>query len=90
MKNFAAGPVWLPGTIQEVRGPVTFQVALDDGRVVRRHVDHVRLRTDSEIEPPESTLPADRADDPLPSPVVTIDNPEVTPTPTGSEIPELR
>ena len=44
VKNFTAGPNWLPGCIRSLRGPLSFEVELDDGRVVKRHVDHVRSR----------------------------------------------
>ena len=37
-------------------GPVSFRIRLDDGRVVRRHVDHVRSRRVSEREE-QSTEP---------------------------------
>ena len=36
--------------IVEQTGPVSFRIRLDDGRVVRRHVDHVRSRRVSERE----------------------------------------
>lgn len=42
--NFLLGPQWLPGVIMQSTGPVSFQVMLQDGRLVRRHQDHVRRR----------------------------------------------
>ena len=44
-KNFGQGPPWLPGVIQDLKGPVSYTIELQDGRVVQRHVDHVRART---------------------------------------------
>ncbi len=44
VRNFAKGSVWLPGSIVRMRGPLSFDIKLDDGREVRRHVDHVRAR----------------------------------------------
>ena len=35
---------WLPGVICEQREPVSFIVKLDDGRIVLRHIDHIRSR----------------------------------------------
>ena len=35
---------WLPGIILKQSGPVSYVVRLTDGRVFRRHQDHVRLR----------------------------------------------
>ena len=41
---------WVHGVIVEQTGPVSFRVRLDDGRVLRRHVDHVRRRCVNEKE----------------------------------------
>ena len=46
VKNFAPGPNWLPAVVMEKTGPVSFTAELSHGRVVRRHQDHVRLRTE--------------------------------------------
>ena len=35
---------WVPGIIHSITGPLSYRVELGDGRVVRRHVDHVRSR----------------------------------------------
>ena len=43
-KNFGQGQRWLPGVITEVTGPVSFMVRLGDGRIIRRHQDHLRIR----------------------------------------------
>ena len=45
VQNFAAGPSWVAGTIIAVCGPLSFDVELRDGRVVKCHIDHVRSRT---------------------------------------------
>ena len=44
VKNFGPGLKWLIGTIIHVTGPVSYAVALHDGRECRRHVDHLRSR----------------------------------------------
>ena len=31
VRNFIEGPKWLPGTISQQHGPVTFEVKLEDG-----------------------------------------------------------
>ena len=61
--NFSSGPKWLPGVITSVRGPLSYEVTLLDDRVVRRHVDHVRRRSDST---PSSMTPTDLC---LPEPI---------------------
>ena len=45
IKDFPSGKQWLPGSVSEVKGPLSYCVTLSDGRVVRRHVDHIRSRT---------------------------------------------
>lgn len=45
VKDFPSGKKWLTGTVSEVKGPLTYLVTLSDGRIVRRHVDHIRSRT---------------------------------------------
>ena len=36
--------IWVPGTIHSVTGPLSYCVKLEDGRIVKRHVDHIRKR----------------------------------------------
>ena len=38
-------PLWLSGHIKEKTGPLSYKVSLDDGRIIRRHVDHIRHRS---------------------------------------------
>ena len=33
----------------EILGPLSYSVQLEDGRVIQRHVDHIRLRTDTQL-----------------------------------------
>ena len=44
VKNFSGKEEWLPGIVSKVQGPLSYLILLDDGRVLRRHVDHVKLR----------------------------------------------
>ena len=59
--NFRGKTKWLHGVIVEQTGSVPFRVRLDDGRVVRRHVDHVLSRRvndeKEEISVSEKELP---------------------------------
>ena len=43
-KDFRYKKTWLPGTLVEKTGPVSARIQLDDGTVIRRHQDHVRVR----------------------------------------------
>ena len=47
IKNFAPGLRWLEGIVTNVTGPLSYEVQLRDGRLIRRHVDHVRTRNAS-------------------------------------------
>ena len=47
-KNFACMPAWMPGVIVHPTGPVSFSVELADGRVWRRHIDHLLRRLPEE------------------------------------------
>ena len=40
--NFGS-PKWLPGTISQQCGPVTFEVKLEDGRLWKCHTDQLKL-----------------------------------------------
>lgn len=43
--NFRRGPRWLPGILKESTGPTSFAVQLEDGRLLRRHQDHLIQRS---------------------------------------------
>ena len=45
VRDFPTGKKWLPGTVTQVRGPLSFLVTLDDGHVMRRHIDHIQQRS---------------------------------------------
>ena len=74
--NYATGPTWLPGIIVEERGELTFHVQMEDGRIFRRHIDHIRKRTCSS----DNSNIDEGADDFLPdstpssSEIVTVPN----------------
>ena len=81
-KNFADGPTWLPGAIIAIHGPLTYDIQLEDGRVIRRHVDHIQSRTSS----PRNEI----GDDCLPNPTTaSIEQPR-TSTEQNAPQPELR
>ena len=56
--NFGHGSKWLAGIIEEIRGPLTYMVKLSDGRLVRRHVDHIRNRTSTELSNSQDVIPS--------------------------------
>ena len=44
IRSFDGKNKWLPGTITNKQGSLTFRINLDDDRVVQRHIDHIRSR----------------------------------------------
>ncbi|CAG2235627.1 unnamed protein product [Mytilus edulis] len=72
-RNFAIGSKikWIPGEVIKQSGPLSFHIKLQDGRVIRRHIDHIRVRNfdctnneneekcdnDSDLFEPEITIP---------------------------------
>ncbi|XP_062501692.1 uncharacterized protein K02A2.6-like [Corticium candelabrum] len=68
VKNFGQGTPWVMATVKERTGPLSFRVMLPDGRMLRRHQDHIRSRqleddplpngthTDPTASPPESNM----------------------------------
>ena len=88
---------WLPGTVVVSSGPVSYKVQLQDGRILHRHVDHIRARhgegmsvneqADSDTLPPPA--PAEvlqdlTVDEPVAAvaqPPVPIDVPAAAPEP---------
>ena len=80
-KDFSSTPlIWIPGTVAKVTGPLSYHIELSDRRIIRRHVDAVRVRRDSaDPSPPnDSPLPQDdlylptRAPPPAPSVVLPV------------------
>ena len=42
---------WIPGTIKDIIGPVSYRVRLNDDYVVQRHVDQLRGRSKIDMAP---------------------------------------
>ena len=42
VKNFRAGPTWVPGVIAQQLGPLTYMIEISAGKFWKRHVDHVK------------------------------------------------
>ena len=41
-RNVRPGPDWIPATVLEVQGPVTYLIQTDDGQVWKRHLDQLK------------------------------------------------
>ena len=35
--------MWIEGIVAEITGPLSYKIKLNDGSVIRRHVDHIRI-----------------------------------------------
>ncbi|XP_064469269.1 uncharacterized protein K02A2.6-like [Ornithodoros turicata] len=44
VRNYGRGPNWIPATVIEATGPVSYRTRTQDGAVLRRHVDQMRRR----------------------------------------------
>ncbi len=83
--HFQGKPKWMPTVIENQLGPLTFTVRLSDGRLWKRHQDHLRERRPDETktvgaeqERPEVQLP------PPPLPQLTSTDMEIDVTPLTS------
>ena len=94
-KNFSAGSKWIPAIISETTGPVSYKVTLQDGQLVRRHVDQVRIRYADPSPDVTTNLPESISTTPAaiePSPQLTNPSADATAQPqlpkeTPAEIP---
>ena len=59
------GSKWLKGQIVAIRGPLSYTVSLQDGRQVRRHVDHVQRYY--ELDDLPSPVPDPPTEPPVPA-----------------------
>ena len=87
-RNFADGHSWVPGTVLEGDGTTAVRVRLDDGRIWRRHLDHV---TPSQVvgEPEEQASQESPRVPPESDPLTTPDGgSSIGPTPERGETPE--
>ena len=41
-QNIRLGPNWIPATIVEVQGPVTYLVETEDGQIWKHHLDQLK------------------------------------------------
>ena len=84
VEEFPSGKDWLKGTVTEVKGPLTYNITLPNGRVVHRHVDHIRSRTSQTSDLPITSDPE------IPSPNIQTDSEAALPNPQPREDPQPR
>ena len=68
VKDLRKEHTWWPSSVAERSGPKSYVVVLNDGRVWKRHLDHIRRDTmDSTVAERDSErVPHDAASDPVP------------------------
>ena len=78
---------WLPGTVVKIWGPLTYNIELEDGRIVTRHVDNLRRQ-----HPQTTSLssPITTEDDCLPTAIACSDHSFVTETTDAAAVPLRR
>lgn len=86
VKNFGPGKRWLPGILLRMSGPRSFMVKLWDGRVVRRHLDHLRKRAVTVVRTTEGANDV-MGDLDVSQPALT---PVITPLPAAASEPPPR
>ena len=77
VRNFQGSQKWLPGSVIQVRGPLTLDIQLEDGRIVRKHLDHVISRSKPQAPQctpvvTETTMEQNQANDDI----IPITNPQ--------------
>ena len=82
VKDFTAHKSWIPGIVSEVKGPLSYHVTIADGRVFRRHVEHIRPRTCT------ATAADSSASDTEIPPITTAPNTPATDVPTNQPPPQ--
>ncbi|XP_058031613.1 uncharacterized protein K02A2.6-like [Ahaetulla prasina] len=66
-QHFGGDPRWLPGQIEEVTGPRSYRVQLEDGRMWRRHVGQLRRHMPPSNVPSNTDLAASNQPPPVQS-----------------------
>lgn len=50
VRNFGQGDTWIPGIVTAKLKSLSYEVELENGKRLRRHLDHIRSRTDTEVD----------------------------------------
>ena len=87
VQDLPSRSTWLPGTVVKIRGPLTYDIALEDGRIVTRHVDNLRRQ-----HPQTTSLSSQitTEDDCLPTATACSDHSSVTETTNSATVPLRR
>ena len=89
VRNYHHGNRWLPGTIEQRTGPVSFRIKLSDGRIRRCHQDQIRHRyveitQESPKDPDPISVPIPRSESSPDTAQPTDVTPEASTEPTDA------
>ena len=89
MKDLRKDYTWWPGSVAERSSPKSYVVVLNDGRVWKRHLDHIRRDTmDGAVTESDSErVPQDAAPDPVPQATLSPSVPSPQQFPMNTPIP---
>ena len=92
VKNFGKtpSPLWLSGIISEKTGPLSYRITLDDNRVIQRHVDHIRSKTNTQTEPSDFDNISIPMSTPSPAPISPPQSPPAPRRSTRAQKPFIR
>ena len=84
--NFRSVPKWMPGVLKQSTGPTSFAVQMEDGRLLRRHQDHL-IPQSSVIQEPiaNQEVPQLQAAE---QPELQLEEPLTQPTEPVQSVPE--
>ena len=76
VRNFRGGEKWVPGVIVQQLGPLTYLIDVSQGRVWKRHVDHMKVydRKPNEYDDSDSVV-----DDGMNESLSPLSTPELVP-----------
>ena len=84
VQDLPSRSTWLPGTVVKTQGPLTYDIELEDGRIVTRHVDNIH-RQHPQTTSLSSSITTE--DDCLPTAVACSDNSSVTEPTDSAAVP---
>ena len=89
VRDFRFPKKWIPGVIVTVTGPLSYTVKIGSG-VVRRHIDHLRARHNSQVDASDDVYvdnPNDSTSGPSSAPVVSPSSSDERAVPTADSSP---
>ena len=89
VRDFRFPKKWIPGVIVTVTGPLSYTVKIGSG-VVRRHIDHLRARHNSQVDASDDVYvdnPNDITSGPSSAPVVSPSSSDERAVPTADSSP---